>query len=80
MSNGWYTGVGGVLGVLAGILTFFGCWIYCIASFGFILGLGLGWIPSGFIALIVGGVVTFLWLPGILLIGAALMAIYHAQP
>jgi len=39
------------------VLVFFGCWIYCIASYGFLFGLGLGWLPSG----ITAAVVSFLW-------------------
>ncbi len=33
--------------------TFLGCWIYCIASYGFLLGVGLGWLPSAITAAIV---------------------------
>jgi hypothetical protein len=39
------------------VFVFIGCWIYCIASYGFLLGVGLGWLPSG----IVAAVVSFLW-------------------
>ena len=39
---------------ITSVLTFFICWIYAIASYGFFLGLGLGWIPSIVIAVIVG--------------------------
>ena len=49
---------------ITAIITFIGCWIYAIASWGFLLGVGMGWIPSFFIAVIVG----FLWpLVGLLL-------------
>ena len=27
-------------------LIFAGCWIFCIASYGFLFGVGLGWLPS----------------------------------
>jgi hypothetical protein len=43
--------------IICWVLTFFGCWIYCIASYGFLLGLGLGWLPSG----IAATVVSLLW-------------------
>lgn len=49
-------------------LTFIGCWIYCIASYGFLLGVGLGWIPS----LITAFIVSFFW-PLILLAIIALI-------
>jgi hypothetical protein len=29
--------------------------VYCVSTFGLFIGLGLGWIPSAFVALIVGG-------------------------
>jgi hypothetical protein len=51
---------------IVGVLTFVGCWIYCIASYGFLLGVGLGWLPSGIVAVIA----AFLW-P----LGAAALAI-----
>jgi hypothetical protein len=51
--DGWYeTGY-----KVCFVLVFLGCWIYCIASYGFLLGVGLGWLPSG----IVAAVVSFLW-------------------
>ena len=42
-------------------------YIYCIATYGFLFGLGLGWLPSGILAAIVGGLTVFLW-------GAAIFA------
>ena len=42
---------------ITGIITFVVSYIYCIASYGFLFGLGLGWIPS----LIVGFIAGFLW-------------------
>ena len=38
-------------------LLFFGFWIYCIATYGFFLGVGLGWLPSG----IAATVLSWLW-------------------
>ena len=45
---------------------FAGCWIWCIASYGFLFGVGLGWLPSAIAAV----VLSFFWpltvvLPGI---------------
>lgn len=42
---------------MCGGLVFVGCWIYCIATYGFLLGVGLGWLPSIIVAYIIG----FLW-------------------
>jgi len=66
--EGYYLRIGGILGALIGTVTFIGAYIYCIASYGFLFGFGLGWIPSGIVALIVSQVVRFLWGPIIFLI------------
>lgn len=42
---------------ITAVISFIACWIYAIASWGFLLGVGLGWIPSLFIAVIAG----FIW-------------------
>jgi hypothetical protein len=65
MSNGGksYLEIGVLLGWIAGILTFIAAYIYCIAAYGFLLGLGLGWLPSGILAVIVGFLTAFLWGP-----------------
>jgi hypothetical protein len=39
------------------VIIFVGCWIYCIAHYGFLLGVGLGWLP----AMIVATVASFFW-------------------
>ena len=44
-------------GYLTGFLVFVGSWIYCIAHYGYLWGVGLGWLPS----LIVGAIAGFLW-------------------
>ena len=38
--------VGRVLAPLAGFLVFAAGWIYCVAAYGFLFGVGLGWLPS----------------------------------
>lgn len=57
---------------ITAVITFIVCWIYAIASWGFLLGVGLGWIPSLFIAVIAG----FIWplLVLVLLIGLCVVA------
>ena len=52
MQNGteWYS-IG--FGITA-FITFIGSWIYCIATYGFLLGVGLGWLPSIIVAVIAG--------------------------
>lgn len=57
----------GITGLLVGIPTFFGCWIYAVVEYGWFLGLAFGWIPSLIIAYIAGFVAGALW--PLLLIG-----------
>jgi len=63
-----YTGIGFIFGVGAGIVTFIAAWAYCVITYGFVLGLGLGWFPAAICAGIVGWATVFLW-------GAALLII-----
>lgn len=60
-----YAGVGYVFGFIIGIVTFIGTWIYCAMTYGFVLGLGLGWFPSAICAGVVGWVTVFLWGPAL---------------
>lgn len=39
------------------VLVFLGTWGYCISEYGFLLGVGLGWLPG----LITAGIVSLLW-------------------
>ena len=60
---------------ITAVIVFIGCWIYCIATYGFLLGVGLGWLPSAIAAWIAG----LLW-PLIALCIAAIAAIFvYAQ-
>jgi len=43
-----------VVAKITGFIVFIGCYIYCIASYGFLLGVGLGWLPSLIVAVIAG--------------------------
>ncbi|MBS3921505.1 MAG: hypothetical protein KG012_21735 [Deltaproteobacteria bacterium] len=47
------SGVFGIFAVVIGVVTFFGCWIYAIATYGLFLGLAFGWIPALIIAIII---------------------------
>lgn len=63
-----YFAIGAVLGLVVGVLTFIGAYIYCIATYGFLLGLGLGWLPSGILAVMVFFATWLLWGPALALI------------
>lgn len=52
------------------VLTFAGCWIYCIATYGFLIGVSIGWLPSGIVATIA----AFLW--PLILIAAVVLALF----
>ncbi len=49
------------------VIIFVGCWIYAIATYGFLFGVGLGWLPSA----IVASIVSLLW--PLLLVGIAVL-------
>ena len=48
-------------------LIFIGAWIYCIAEYGFLLGVGLGWLAAAITASIL------CWFWPIYIIGAAIL-------
>jgi len=78
----WIAGyfiVGYVLGVTAGVITFVSAYIWCVAEYGFLFGLGLGWLPSMILAYLVGAAMFALWGPAIACLGAiALMFMWLA--
>lgn len=72
-----YMRVGWGLGGLSGIVVFLGGWIYCVATYGFLLGGALGWIPAGIAAAIATVIVAFLWGP--IAAGAAIWGINNSS-
>ena len=52
------------------VISFFCCWIFSMMSWGMLLGIGLGWLPSIFVALICG----FLW--PIFVLGLGLIIVF----
>jgi hypothetical protein len=52
------------------ILVFLTCWIYCVAEYGFLLGVGLGWLPSGIVATLA----SLLWPVGLVILAYVLLA------
>lgn len=65
---GDYLETGWRVGFVTAPLSFIGSWIYCISEYGYLLGFGLGWLPSAILAAIVFGLTIVLWLPGLLLL------------
>jgi len=56
-----YTNLGWIFAALTGPATLLAVWIYCAATYGFLLGFGLGWIPALVLALLVVVATIFLW-------------------
>jgi len=73
-----YALIGSVGACIVFVITFVACWLYAISHFGLFLGIGLGWIPSGFIAVFAALFVRFLW--PLLLIVVALITIIVFVP
>lgn len=72
MEKDWYE-IGAL--ITAGVV-FIGCWIYCIATYGFLLGVGLGWLPSWICA----AIAACLWpLIAIAVLGVAVFALSEAS-
>jgi len=47
---------GGLSGIIVALATFATAWAYCSIHYGFLFGFGLGWLPAGMLAAIVGAV------------------------
>lgn len=60
-----------LIGNLAGFVTFICAWIYCMATYGFLFGFGLGWLPAAILAVMVffGMAYLWRWVAGLLAIG-----------
>jgi hypothetical protein len=56
-----YPRIGFVMAGIAGVTTFIGAYIYCISEYGFLLGFGLGWLPSALLAALVYFLMLLLW-------------------
>lgn len=50
-----------ILGGLAAFVVFFGAWAYCVAEYGFLIGVSFGWFPSAICATLAFGLVRYLW-------------------
>ena len=59
--------------LITGVIVFIGSWIYCIAEYGFLFGVGLGWLPSIIVAVIAGA----LW--PLIAIGIAILVFFALQ-
>ncbi|SLJ96073.1 hypothetical protein SAMN06295987_102600 [Novosphingobium mathurense] len=62
----WYWAIGDWIGAVFGLIAFLGSWWYCVATYGYLFGFGLGWLPSIILAAIVGFASKLLWGPAVL--------------
>jgi hypothetical protein len=69
MSIEAYFDAGMVVGLLVGCLTFLAAYVYCAYAYGIPKGLGLGWLPSGILAVAVGWFAMVVWPVPVVLTG-----------
>jgi hypothetical protein len=50
-----------LIGKVCAIVTFLAAWVYCSWAYGFLLGFGIGWLPSLILAAIVFFISAFAW-------------------
>ena len=60
-NNETYETISFVIAFITFLITFIGSWLYCIATYGYLLGVGLGWLPSVITAFIVAFLARWLW-------------------
>ena len=56
------------------VIVFIGTWIYAIAAYGFLLGVGLGWLPAAITATIAAFVWPLIALAIVVIIGMIFLA------
>lgn len=52
--NGLWGSLYVIVGVLIGVVSFFGIWIYAFNEWGLLVGLAIGWLPAIIGAFIIG--------------------------
>lgn len=56
------------------VLVTFGCaWWYCVSTYGFLFGFGLGWLPAAILAMLVGAAVWIAWPLALAVLGLGLL-------
>ena len=76
MSIEAYFSIGKVIGLIVGVLIFIAAYIYCIPAYGIRFGLGLGWLPSGLLAVGVGWFAMVVWAPVLVIITVIVFSVY----
>ena len=70
-----YITTGKATGLLVGLVSFVVLWSYCVTTYGFWLGVGLGWLPSLIGAFLCGGLTVILWPIVLLVLAVAVIAV-----
>jgi hypothetical protein len=60
-AQGVYMGGALIIGFISAFITFLACWFHAVEEWGFLLGVGLGWLPSFFVAIIFGFILGAIW-------------------
>lgn len=63
----------GGISILVWVLVFVGTWIGCIVNYGFLLGVGLGWLPAAIVATIS----ALLWPLALIAIAVVVFLVYR---
>ena len=79
MSIEAYFSIGKVIGLIVGVLIFIAAYIYCIPAHGIRFGLGLGWLPSGLLAVCVGWFAMVVWAPVVVIVTVIVFFAHHAH-
>ena len=48
-----YLWISRIVAWVGAVVAFFGSWIYCVSTYGYLLGFGVGWLPSIILAVTV---------------------------
>jgi hypothetical protein len=62
---------------ITAVITFVAAWVYCIATYGYLLGVGLGWLPAIITAIVFGALWPLIGMLALLGLGFLLLALMH---
>lgn len=63
------------IGIFFGVVAFIISYVYCVKEYGYLFGVGLGWLPSAIV-----GVVTYIFWAFVVGVGLIYYANTHHQP
>lgn len=72
MDEETYLRITGAVAGTAAAIVFIGSYVYCILEYGYLFGVGLGWLPSGIVAIATFFIAAVAWVPLALLLAIAI--------